>query len=257
LFFACLQQAVAANAAFVPPSSTSGFLYIRPVLFGSSTQLGLAPSDETVFAIYVLPTAPYHGVAALDALILEDFDRAAPKGMGGFKVGGNYAPVWRHAKMAREKGYGITLHLDSRTGTQVEEFSTSGFLGTKSEGSRMKLLVPDTENAIKSATSDSLVRLAELDGWTVERRDVAFSELSELTEVIAVGTAAAAVPIRSVSRLSSNDKFIFHGTSGTQDVESKLLGLAQRMNDIQRGLKEDTESWCWEVTAPVEESPVE
>lgn len=250
LFLQCIQKAVAVNAEFVPPSTTPGFMYIRPVLFGSSTQLGLAPSDEAVFAVYVLPTAPYHGVSALDALVLEDFDRAAPKGMGGYKVGGNYAPVWRHAKKAKEMGYGITLHLDSRTRTMVEEFSTSGFLGMKVEGDQRKLLVPSTDNAINSATSDSIVRLAELDGWQVERREVEFTELQDLSEVVAVGTAAAAVPIRSIERLSTSDKFIFQGTSGEEGIESKLLGLAQRMGNIQRGKHEDAESWCWEVQDP-------
>lgn len=253
LFLQCIQLAVATNASFVPPSSTPGFLYIRPLLFGSSTQLGLAPSDETIFAVYVVPIGPYHGVAVLDALVLENFDRAAPRGMGAFKVGGNYAPVWRHAKKAREMGYGMTLHLDSRTRELVEEFSTSGFIGAKFDEGRATLVVPDTENAIKSATSDSLVRLAELEGWNVERRDVAFTELPELAEVVAVGTAAAAVPIRSITRLSTDDKFTFQGTSGEEGAESRLLGLAKRMSAIQRGQSDDTEGWCWEITALVGE----
>jgi len=50
----------------------------------------------------------------VDALILEDFDRAAPYGVGQAKVGGNYAPVLKHAEKARLNGYGITLHLDSK-----------------------------------------------------------------------------------------------------------------------------------------------
>ncbi len=81
--------------------------------------------------MFVCPTSPYHGADAVDGMVLEAFDRAAPRGMGAFKVGGNYAPVWRHAARARELGFGITLHLDSATRTKVEEFSTSGFLGLR------------------------------------------------------------------------------------------------------------------------------
>ena len=66
--------------------------------------------------VYVLPVGVYHGVHPVDALILEDFDRAAPFGTGSAKVGGNYAPVLKHAESARENGYGITLHLDSKIG---------------------------------------------------------------------------------------------------------------------------------------------
>lgn len=67
--------------------------------------------------------------------------------------------------------------------------------------------------------------------------------------MVAVGTAAAAVPIRSITRLSTNDKFTFQGTSGSEGEESKLLDLAKTMSEIQRGQREDTEGWCWEVTA--------
>ena len=174
LFLECVRRAVAANAEFVPPADDSGFLYIRPVLFGASAQLALAPPEEVVLAVFVPPTRPYHGADALDALVLDDFDRAAPRGMGAFKVGGNYAPVWRHAARAREMGFGITLHLDSAERRFVEEFSTSGFLGARLEDDHATpvLVVPMTENAIKSATSDALVRVAELEGWAVEKTAV-------------------------------------------------------------------------------------
>ena len=64
-----------------------------------------------------------------------------------------------------------------------------------------------------------------------------------------MGTAAAAVPIRSIARLSTNDKFTFWGTSGADGVESRLMALAKIMLEIQRGQREDTEGWCWEVTS--------
>lgn len=178
LFRACVRLAVVRNAEFVPPApTTAGFLYVRPLLFGAGPQLLLAPPDEVVFAVYVAPAgAPYHGGGArgLDALVCEEFDRAAPRGTGSAKVGGNYAPVWRHQARAKELGYGITLHLDSKTGGFVEEFSTSGFLGVSvEEGGRTRVLhVPRTENAIRSATSDSIVRLAQREGWTVRREEV-------------------------------------------------------------------------------------
>ena len=176
LFVECVRAAVAANAELVPPSSSNGALYIRPVLFGSSAQLALAPPEESILAIYVYPLLPYHGSAATDALVLEDFDRTAPFGTGPFKVGGNYAPVWKHAAAAKEKGYGITLHVDSATRTKIDEFSTSGFLGFKSDGGSEKtLIVPLAENAVQSVTSASLTRIAELQGWTVQRDEVSHS----------------------------------------------------------------------------------
>ncbi|KAK7990685.1 aminotransferase [Apiospora arundinis] len=248
LFLECVRAAVAGNAEYVPPADTEAYLYIRPVMFGSSAKLALAPPEEVVLAVYVQPTRPYHGSAAIDGVVLEDFDRAAPRGMGAYKVGGNYAPVWRHAAKAREMGYGITLHLDSATRTLVEEFSTSGFLGHKKQtdaDAKDTLVVPRTDNAIASATSDTMVRVAKLQGWVVEHRDVAFSSIGELDEVVAVGTAAAAVPVKTLVRLSTNEKFNF---SGSDRKEAKLLGLSELVASIQRGHAEDAEGWNWEIT---------
>lgn len=250
LFLECVRAAVARNAEYVPPADTEAYLYIRPVMFGASAKLALAPPEEVILAVYVQPTRPYHGSAAIDGVVLEDFDRAAPHGMGAYKVGGNYAPVWRHAAKAREMGYGITLHLDSATRTLIEEFSTSGFLGhkkyaTSEENGVDTLVVPRTDNAIASATSDTMVRVARQQGWAIEHRDVAFSSIGELDEVVAVGTAAAAVPVKSLVRLSTNEKFNF---LGSDKKEAKLLGLSRLMADIQRGHAEDVEGWNWEVT---------
>jgi branched-chain amino acid aminotransferase len=252
LFLECIRKAVTANAEFVPPADTEAYLYIRPVLFGASARLALAPPEEVILAVYVQPGGPYHGSAAVDGMVLEDFDRAAPRGMGAFKVGGNYAPVWRHAAKARELGYGITLHLDSATRTLVEEFSTSGFLGHKTVDGKDVLVVPKAHGAIASTTSDSMVRLAEREGWVVERTELPFSSLGALDEVVAVGTAAAAVPVRSLTRLSTNEKYVF-SNSGSET--GKLIGLARLMMQIQRGKATDTEGWLWEITGFPQPAP--
>jgi branched-chain amino acid aminotransferase len=141
-------------------------------LFGSGGQLALQPSGEYTFCVYVLPGNSYHGIHALDALVMEEFDRAAPKGTGSAKVGGNYAPVIRWSNKALKEGYGVTLHLDSRTQTSIEEFSTSGFLGIKEDAGVVTLVVPDSSNVIESITSNSCMEMAKHLGWKTERREV-------------------------------------------------------------------------------------
>ena len=79
LFLKCSRLAVSLNAEYIPPPNSGAALYIRPLLFGSSAQLGLIPPDEYTFCVYVIPVGVYHGLHAVDALILEDFDRAAPE----------------------------------------------------------------------------------------------------------------------------------------------------------------------------------
>ena len=172
-FQQCVQLAVSLNAEYVPPHRTGSAMYIRPLLFGSSAQLGLSPPEEYTFVVFVMPTGVYHGVHPVDALILEDFDRAAPNGTGSAKVGGNYAPVLRFSDKARGEGFGITLHLDSATRSEIDEFSTSGFIGVNGTPEKgITIVVPDSKNVIKSVTSDSVCQIAKSLGWKVECRPV-------------------------------------------------------------------------------------
>ena len=179
-FLTSVKLAVARNAAFVAPHASEALLYIRPLVFGSSGLLALTTPTEFTLAIYAQPGTTYHGVQPLDALVLEDFDRAAPHGTGSAKVGGNYAPVVRWSDAARREGFGITLHLDAATRTQIEEFSTSGFIGVRKskkegeaeEGEEITLVVPDSQNIVQSVTSDSCLKVAESLGWKVEKRAV-------------------------------------------------------------------------------------
>jgi branched-chain amino acid aminotransferase len=175
LFLDSVKAAVALNAEFVPPHETGAALYIRPQIYGSSAQLGLSPPEEYTFAVYVVPTGVYHGSHPVKALILDDFDRAAPNGTGSAKVGGNYAPVLRWSEKARQEGYGITLHLDSKAHEEVDEFSTSGFIGAIVEGDSVTIVVPDSTNAIKSVTSESIQEIGRSWGWKVEQRSVSVS----------------------------------------------------------------------------------
>ena len=168
----CVHLAVAQNAVYVPPHETEALLYIRPVVFGSSAEIALCPPEEFTFCVYVQPGNSYHGIRPLDALILEGFDRAAPNGTGTAKVGGNYAPVMRWSGKARSEGYGITLHLDSKTQTEIDEFSTSGFVGVRSQGDDHTLVVPNSLSVIESVTSDSCLQVAKSLGWKVEKRSV-------------------------------------------------------------------------------------
>ncbi|PHH81840.1 hypothetical protein CDD82_7717 [Ophiocordyceps australis] len=200
LFMQAVRCAVAVNADHVPPHESGAALYLRPQLFGSSAQLGLSAPDEYTFCVFAVPTGVYHGTKPVRAFVLDAFDRAAPRGTGDAKVGGNYAPVLRWSDAARRDGYGITLHLDSLSHSQVDEFSTSAFVGLVADDSGITLVVPDSSCAIASITSDSVLQIARSFGWKTERRPVAYLELPIFAEVMAAGTAAALVPIRSITR---------------------------------------------------------
>jgi branched-chain amino acid aminotransferase len=175
-FIRCISLAVSLNAEFVPPNGAPAMLYVRPLALGTGAQVNIIPPTAFTFCVFVLPSAALLGVSApVAALVLDEFDRAAPRGTGSAKVGGNYAPVMRWQRSAKEEGYAITLHLDSQTRSLIEEFSVAGFIGVyKKSESEYKLVVPDSQSVIKSVTSDTCLELARDMGWEVEVRPVCF-----------------------------------------------------------------------------------
>lgn len=256
MFQQACKAAVALNAEFVPPHETGAAMYIRPQLYGSSAQLGLSPPEEYTFCVFVIPTGVYHGTHPVKALILEDFDRAAPNGTGNAKVGGNYAPVLRWSDAARNEGFGITLHLDSARHEEIDEFSTSGFIGAIKDGENTTLVVPDSTCIIDSVTSDSILKIGQSFGWKIEKRPIQYSELPKFSEVMAAGTAAALVPIRSITRRNksilqdgegvtktTNTETVTFLDEKTEDAGPVCLKLLEQLRAIQLGKVEDEFGW--------------
>ena len=52
-------------------------------------------------------------VTGVHATVSRDYDRAAPRGTGDVKAGGNYAADLLPLKIAKEEGFGTTLYLDA------------------------------------------------------------------------------------------------------------------------------------------------
>lgn len=63
----------------------------------------------------------------------------APFGTGAAKLGGNYAPTFGPIMKAKKMGYPLTLHLDAKTRTFIDEFSTSNFVALTPAG---KIIYP-------------------------------------------------------------------------------------------------------------------
>lgn len=249
MFLDACRAAVALNAEFVPPHETGAALYIRPQIYGSSAQLGLSPPEEYTFCVFVIPTGVYHGSHPVKALILEEFDRAAPNGTGNAKVGGNYAPVLRWSDKAREEGFGITLHLDSARHEEVDEFSTSGFIGAIKNGDDVTLVVPDSKCVIDSVTSSSIQDLARSFGWKVEKRPIKYRELKDFHEVMAAGTAAALVPIRSITRRHEEVEDVVNYIPASQEEAGPICTkLLTTLQSIQLGKLDDPFNWRFTVS---------
>ena len=83
------------------------------------------------------------GLTAIDGVVVEGFDRAAPSGVGHIKAAGNYAPDVLPSSQQKALGYPICLYLDAKENAYVEEFSTSNFLGVTKEGALVTDPNPD------------------------------------------------------------------------------------------------------------------
>eukprot|EP00529_Nitzschia_sp_RCC80_P020788 CAMPEP_0113510130 /NCGR_PEP_ID=MMETSP0014_2-20120614/37960_1 /TAXON_ID=2857 /ORGANISM="Nitzschia sp." /LENGTH=401 /DNA_ID=CAMNT_0000406037 /DNA_START=224 /DNA_END=1426 /DNA_ORIENTATION=+ /assembly_acc=CAM_ASM_000159 len=245
LFVQAVEEAVKDNVEYVPPYGSGGALYVRPLLFGSGPRIGLQPADEYTFLVMVIPVGDYYkgGLSApVDAVIIKDYDRAAPQGVGAVKVAGNYAADLLPNMLSKKKGYPISLYLDAKTQTTIEEFSTSNFVGINKE--KKLYVTPSSRSVLPSTTNRALMELAEDEGYTIEQRDVAIEELETFDEVMAVGTAVVVTPIGSVTILDeSGEKPEKVYEFGGHEIGPTTQKLYDRVRAIQNGEADDLHNW--------------
>ena len=240
LFMEAVEKVVAANTKYIPPYGTGASLYVRPVIYGAGARVGLGPASEYVFIVFVTPVGPYYkgGFKPVKALVVEQFDRAAPNGVGDCKVGGNYAAGLRGDEYAKKLGFPVPLYLDPKEKKYVDEFGTSNFIATKGN----TYLTPESSSILPSITNKSLMDIATLLGMNVEKRPIAIDEVEHFDEVGAVGTAAVVSPVCSIHY---RDKiFTFCDPDKAGPV---LTRLYEYLTKLQTGEIKDTFGWLHEI----------
>ncbi|MDD2277810.1 MAG: branched-chain amino acid aminotransferase [Bacteroidales bacterium] len=238
LFLQAVIKAVKMNADFVPPHGTGASLYIRPLLFGSSAEVGVKPAREYTFIIFVTPVGPYfkEGFNPTKIAIVRDSDRAAPLGTGTFKVGGNYAASLRGTIKAQKAGYSAPMYLDCVEKKYIDEIGAANFFGIKNN----TYITPKSPSILASITNKSIITLAEDLGFKVERRPVAVEELDTFEEVGACGTAAVISPIGEVNDLDTGKVYKFCRDGKAGPISKKLY---ETLVGIQYGDIEDKHGW--------------
>lgn len=238
LFEECIITAVKKNKRFVPPYDSGASLYIRPLLFGTSAQVGVKPSNEYTFLVFVTPVGPYfkEGFKPTPMVIMREFDRAAPLGTGTYKVGGNYAASMQSGVKAAELGYSAVVYLDAKEKKYIDECGPANFFGIKDN----TYITPKSSSILPSITNKSLIQLAEDMGMKVERRPVPVEELATFEEAGACGTAAVISPILKIDDLSENKTYEI-SKDGKPGVISKRL--YDKLRAIQYGDEPDVHDW--------------
>ena len=226
------------NERFVPPYESGASLYIRPLLIGTSAQVGVKPAKEYLFIVFVSPVGPYfkEGCKPTPMAILRQYDRAAPLGTGRYKVGGNYAASLVAGEKAHELGYSAVLYLDAKEKKYIDECGPANFFGIRGNS----YITPKSTSILPSITNKSLMQLAEDMGMTVEVRQIPEDEIGTFDEAGACGTAAVISPIARIDDLDENKSYIFSKDGKPGPICEKLYN---KLRAIQYGDEPDTHKW--------------
>ncbi len=230
--------AVEKNKRFVPPYESGASLYIRPLLIGTSAQVGVKPAHEYLFLILVTPVGPYfkEGFKPTPMVILRQYDRAAPLGTGIYKVGGNYAASLVAGEKAHEGGYSAVLYLDAKEKKYIDECGPANFFAIKNR----TYITPESTSILPSITNKSLMQLAEDMGLKVERRHIPEEELATFEEAGACGTAAVISPILRIDDPDAGKSYAFCKDGKAGPISEQLY---HKLRAIQYGDEPDTHGW--------------
>ena len=238
LFKEMVSKVVRLNQEYIPTYESGATLYIRPLLIGTSAQVGVHPSKEYLFLIFVTPVGPYFkgGFATNPYVIMRDFDRSAPLGTGIYKVGGNYAASLKANSLAHEMGYACEFYLDAKEKKYIDECGAANFFGIKNN----TYVTPESTSILPSITNKSLMQVAEDLGLKVERRPIPEEELDTFEEAGACGTAAVISPISYIDDPEKQKRYTFSKDGQPGPISKKLYDT---LRGIQYGTIEDKHGW--------------
>ncbi len=237
LFCEMVIEVVRRNERFIPPYGSGASLYIRPLLIGTGAQVGVKPSTEYMLLMFVTPVGPYYkdGFKPINVIVEREYDRAAPRGTGHVKVGGNYAASLLSADSAHAKGYPSVLYLDSAENKYIDECGAANFFGIKED----TYVTPSSKSVLPSITNKSLMVIAQDLGLEVEARRIPLEELSSFEEAGSCGTAAVITPVGKIFDPATDRAYTF----GDGSVGPWTQKLYDRLRAIQYGDYPDTHGW--------------
>ena len=253
LFLESLHQIVAVDERWVPAAGGEESLYLRPFMIGSSSGLGVRPSEEYLYLLIASPAGAYFpgGLAPVSVWLSHDYVRAAPGGTGEAKCGGNYAASLQAQAQASAQGCDQVVWLDAVEHRWVEEMGGMNlfFVFTDPADGSVEVVTPELSGSLlPGVTRASLLELAAEEGATVTERLISTEEWEKetasghLAEVFACGTAAVITPVGSV-KYDGGAFTVGDGSPGpvTQRLRDRLTG-------IQRGVVPDTRGWMYDLS---------
>lgn len=211
---------------------------MRPILFGSGADLGVKPSSEYTFCIYVAPVGPYfgRGNAGARMYLCTDSKRAAPAGVGHTKCVGNYAQCFVAQREAKSQGFSDVIYLDT-SGKYIEEAAASNFFCVDKNN---VVHTPKLGTILPGVTRDTVIQLVQQMGEDVRLNvgQVSAEIALGAKEVFLCGTGAGVVPVENISTEEDSVDFSCPGPVTAR--------LQKALFDAQEERVADTNGWLFD-----------
>jgi branched-chain amino acid aminotransferase len=218
-----IEAIMQASRATIISNNLNDGAYIRPIAFRGYNDLGLHASldDGIDVAIAAWEWGAYLGTDGQEKgvdVCVSSWNKIAPNTIPVMaKASGNYLSGTLVAIEAKENGYDEGICLDSK-GMVSEGAGENIFMVKDNE-----IFTPPLSSSILDGiTRDSVIKIAQSQGYEVTEREIAREELYLADELFFSGTAVEITPIRSVDRIN-----IGNGSRGliTQEIQKVFFGL--------------------------------
>lgn len=231
------------NRAVVPEAP--GALYLRPILFGTTPNIGAAatPANEACLMVLASPVWDYFagGVKPL-RIFVDDVNTRTSAQTGSVKTGGNYAAALGPTLEARRR-YNADQVLFCPAG-EVQETGAANFILLRNG----HLLTRKLDSTfLHGVTRDSLLRLARDAGYKVEERVFDVREMLEWVrdgEAVLSGTAAVLAGVGVLIHRNQEHRV------GDGEVGPLTRALRASLIAVQRGETRDRYGWLTRVSSP-------
>lgn len=219
-----------------------GALYLRPILFGTTANIGAAatPATEATLIVLASPVWDYFsgGMKPLRILVDDENTRSAAQ-MGMVKTGGNYAAALGPTLRARAQ-YQVDQVLFCPAG-QVQETGAANFVLIRSG----ELLTRNLDTTfLHGVTRDSLLTLARDHGYKVSERPF---DVEEMLEWVKTGEAALS---GTAAVLAGVGTLIYRGKEhrvASGEVGPLTRELRAQLVAVQQGEAPDRHGWLQPV----------
>ncbi|KAG6063906.1 hypothetical protein E4U32_000747 [Claviceps aff. humidiphila group G2b] len=245
---------------WLPRDRPGSFLYIRPTLIGTQSQLGVQAPREAL--LYIILTFMPRMDAPLGGMRLhtspDDMVRAWVGGFGYAKVGANYGPSLMATQDARRRGFHQILWLYGQQGECTEAGASNFFVVWQRPGDRETEIV--TAPLDDKLILDGVTRRSCLDvmrerlgsGVHVTERKYTIDELLEaeaegrLLESFAAGTAYFICPVSQIHHRGKEINIPIGPDGQGGEITTKVK---QWIGDIMYGREQHE----WGVVVPEKE----